>query len=365
MRRLRIVLPIFGIVILSLSPSCRSDKTEAPAPSSLSAIPVTTVPVVRQKISEKVTYTGTLEAWQKINITPEIGGKVAKIHVEEGQHVRKDQLLAELDTESLRLQSKQAEAALAVAEANLRNAAKNRERMDRLLAEKAVSEQQYEQVKLGHDAAKAQFDQAEAAVNLARYALDVSLMKAPFDGIVASKNTQVGEVINPMMGGYGPASGVLTLVDYSRIKIGVDVSLSDIVRIYKGQPATVRAAVADARAYSGTVTVVNTTADPLSKKFHCEVTVDNPALALRPGTFGSVDFEIHSHDGALVVPQRAVIDNTYVFLVQGAKAVKKEVSLGLKNSLLIEVTDGLKEGDQVIVEGNFGLIDGSPVEIKR
>ena len=365
MRRLRIVLPIFGIVILSLSPSCRSDKTEAPAPSSLSAIPVTTVPVVRQKISEKVTYTGTLEAWQKINITPEIGGKVAKIHVEEGQHVRKDQLLAELDTKSLSLQSKQAEAAFAVAEANLRNAAKNKERMDRLLAEKAVSDQQYEQVKLGLDAAKAQLDQAQAAVNLARHALDVSLMKAPFDGIVASKNTQVGEVINPMMSGYAPASGVLTLVDYSRIKIGVDVSLSDIVRIEKGRPATVRAAAADAKTYSGTVTVVNSTADPLSKKFHCEVMVDNPSLTLRPGTFGSVVFEIHSHDGALVVPQRAVIDNTYVFLVQGAKAVKKKVSLGLKNSLLIEVTDGLKEGDQVIVEGNFGLIDGSLVEIKR
>lgn len=365
MKSTRIALPILGIVILSLSMSCRSDKTEAPAPASVSVIPVTTVSVARQRISEKATYTGTLEAWRKINITPEIGGKVVKIHAEEGQRVQKDQLLAELDTESVRLQLKQAEAALAVAEANLRNADKNRERMDRLLVEKAVTEQQSEQVKLGYDAAKAQFDQAQAGVNLARHALDVSMMRAPFGGIVASKNTEVGEVINPMMGGYSPGGGgVLTLVDYSRIKIGVDVSLSDIVRIEKGRPAIVRAGD-EAKTYPGTVTVVNATADPLSKKFHCEVMVENPSLTLRPGTFGSVVFEIHSRDGALVIPQKAVLGGTHVFLLQGGKAVKREVALGLKNTLLVEVTAGLKEGDQVIVEGNFGLMDGTPVEIKK
>ena len=222
MRRIQIALGILGIFILLALTACQpSKKEENSSPELSSATPVRVIEVVRQKISEKLMYTGTLEAWQKINIMPDTGGRVAKIYVEEGQAVREGQLLAELDTESIRLQLRQAEAALAVADANFKNASKNKERMDRLFQEKAVSDQQYEQVKLGLDAAKAQLEQAQAAVNMARHTLDVTLMKAPFSGIVASKNAQVGDVINPMMGGYGPVSGVLTLVDYSRIKIGI------------------------------------------------------------------------------------------------------------------------------------------------
>ncbi|MCJ7563890.1 MAG: efflux RND transporter periplasmic adaptor subunit [Candidatus Aminicenantes bacterium] len=365
MKKIWMMTGLAGAVVFGMLVSCQTAKQESPAAAAESAIPVKVAQVVKQKISEKLTYTGTLEAWQKINIMPDIGGKVAKIYVEEGQRVERDQLLAEMDTESIGLQLKQAEAALAVAGANYKNAAKNKERMDRLLQEKAVSDQQYELVKLGYDAAEAQLAQAQAAVNMARHTLDVSIMKAPFKGIIASKNAQVGDVINPMMGSYGPVSGVLTLVDYSRIKIGVEVSQSDIVRIQKGQPAVVRVSRGEAKEYPGTVTVVNTTADPLAKKFHVEVTVNNPELSLRPGTFGSVVFEVNSHDNALVVPQKAVIEDKYVFLVQGTKAVKKAVALGLKNSVLVEVTAGLKEGDLVIVEGNFGLIDGTEVEIKK
>ena len=368
MRKSIVVKALVAGTVLSTLFACQGAKKEETAKTeAYGATPVKVVQVVRQKISEKLTYTGTLEAWQKITITPDIGGKVAKIYVEEGQRVERGQLLAEMDVESIQLQLKQTEAAQAVAEANFKNASRNKERMDRLFQEKAVSDQQYEQVKLVYDAAKAQLEQAQAAVNMARHTLDLSIMKAPFGGIIASKNAQVGDVINPMMGNFSPGSGggVLTLVDYSRIKIVVEVSQSDILRIYKGQPAAVRVSDGQAKEYPGTVTVVNTTADPLAKKFRVEVLVNNPDLALRPGTFGSCIFEASTHDNALVVPQKAILDNKYVFLVEGNKAVKKEVLLGLKNAELIEIKEGLKEGDRVIIEGNYGLAEGTEVEIKR
>jgi len=368
MKKSIVVKALVAGTVLSTLFACQGAKKEETAKTeAYGATPVKVVQVVRQKISEKLTYTGTLEAWQKITITPDIGGKVAKIYVEEGQRVERGQLLAEMDVESIQLQLKQTEAAQAVAEANFKNASRNKERMDRLFQEKAVSDQQYEQVKLVYDAAKAQLEQAQAAVNMARHTLDLSIMKAPFGGIIASKNAQVGDVINPMMGNFSPGSGggVLTLVDYSRIKIVVEVSQSDILRIYKGQPAAVRVSDGQAKEYPGTVTVVNTTADPLAKKFRVEVLVNNPDLALRPGTFGSCIFEASTHDNALVVPQKAILDNKYVFLVEGNKAVKKEVLLGLKNAELIEIKEGLKEGDRVIIEGNYGLAEGAEVEIKR
>jgi RND family efflux transporter MFP subunit len=358
------ILAIFGAAVLVLSlTGCGGKAKEAASAAVSSAIPVKVLPAVRQSIRETLSYTGTVEAGQKINITPETGGKVARILVEEGQRVAKDQLLAELDTAAIELQLKQAEAALAVAQANFANTAKNKERMGRLLAEKAVSDTQYEQVKLADDAARAQVDQAQAAVNLARHGLNVSRMQAPFAGLVASKNSQVGDVVNPMMGGFGGSGSVLTLVDDSRIKVVVEVSPGDIGRLVRGKPALIRVANRETVEAAGTVSVVNSTADAMSKKFRVEVAAANPGLRLRPGTFGTVLFEIGIRENVLAVPLRAVVADKYVFIAVAGKAVRREVTLGLRNAESVEVLKGLNEGDRVIVEGNFGLTEGAAVEI--
>jgi hypothetical protein len=110
---------------------------------------------------------------------------------------------------------------------------------------------------------------------------------------------------------------------------------------------------------------VNLAADSLSRKFQVEIMADNPGLVLRPGTFGSVIFEVNSHENALAINQKAVLSDSFVYVVENGKAVKRPVVLGLKNTTMIEVLEGVKEGDQVIVEGNYGLVEGAPVEIKR
>jgi len=358
---------LFIGLALAVLASCKPpQKTEAKNQAqTFGAAPVKVFKVSRMRISEKLFYTGTLEAWQKINLTPDTGGKIARILVNEGDRVTKGQLLAELDTEAITLQLRQAEAALAVAQANFNNAQTNLQRMERLYGEKAVSEQQYEQVKLARDSAKAQLEQAQATVNLARHSLEVSILRAPFSGVVASRNAEVGDVINPMMSGFSPGSGggVLTLVDFSRIKIKVDISGADITRIRKGQAAILRVPTIPGREFSGTVSVVNLAADPQTKKFGIEITVENSDQVLRPGIFGAVVIEVQSHENALVVPQKAVLESGYVFIVQDGRAAKRPVTLGLQNTSMVEVTSGLAEGDLVIAEGNFGLEDGAPVEI--
>jgi RND family efflux transporter MFP subunit len=359
--RLKTAMMVF--LTAALLASCRPQNKEAAADVSSGAAPVKVFKVVRQKISEKLLYTGTIEAWQKVTVTPDVGGKIARINVNEGDRVSKGQVLAELDTRATVLQLEQAEAALDVSQARYNDAKVNLERMERLIKEKAVSEQQYEQIKLGYDAAAAQLAQAQAAVNLAKHSLDVSIMEAPFSGIVASKNAEVGDVINPMMGSFSPTSGVLTLVDFSRVKIRVDVSGSDIARIQKGQTALLRVPMLPGREFQGRVSVVNLAADPLTKKFGVEVAVDNPGLVLRPGTFGELILEVQTHENALVVPQKSILENKYLFIAQDGKAVKKSVTLGLQNSTLVEVTSGIAEGDLVIAEGNFGLEEGSPIQV--
>jgi len=164
------------------------------------------------------------------------------------------------------------------------------------------------------------------------------------------------------MGGFG-AGGVLTLMDYSRVKVEVAVSSQDIARIRKGQEALLRVGALPGREFRGVVRLVNLTADPLNKKFGVEASFDNPEGLLRPGTFGDIIFEVQSHENAMVVPQKAVLENSYVFVVEGGKAVKKTIVLGIQNTAMIEVLDGLAEGDAVVVDGNYGLEDGGAVQV--
>ena len=355
-----------GLCLLIAAGACRkgADRPEA-REEFLAAAPVKAVRATRDTISERLKYTGTVEARKSITINPDVGGKIARIHVQEGDRVSRGQILAELETEALRLQLNQAEAGTAVAEAGFNDALKNKERMDRLLKENAVSDQQHEKVHLAYEAAEAQRRQAQAALSLARHALDVSIMRAPFDGIVTSKNAEVGDVINPMMGGSGPASGVLTLVDFAQVKIAVEAIQTDALRLHTGQAASLTVSYAPGTSFPGEISVVNPAADPATKKFKVEVIVDNPDGVVRPGTFGEVFFEVTTHENALVVPQRAVMENAYVFVIENGRAVRRPVSLGLENSHRVEILSGLVEGEWVIVEGNFGLEEGTPVVLEE
>lgn len=355
-----------GILTCGLLLNCKPpEQQEAVAEQTFGAAAVKVYQVKRQKISEKLFYTGLIEARKKMVINPDIGGKIDKIYVEAGDRVRAGQVLAEIDTRAIRLQLEQAEAQLAVAQAGHKDAKLNMERWDRLRKESAVSDQQYEQVALAFEAAESQLAQAQAAVNLAKYNLDVSIMEAPFDGIIASRNAEVGDIVNPMMGGFGAASGVMTLMDFSVVKIVVEVPQTDVVQVRKGQDAQLTVAAYPDRVFHGKVMVVNQAADPLSKKFKIDVYIDNPDLLLKPNTFGDVTLEVSSHTEALVIPQAAVLEDRYVFVAEDNKAVRREIKIGLQNTDLLEVVEGLREGDLVVIEGNFGLDDGAQLDVKE
>ncbi|MBS3818167.1 efflux RND transporter periplasmic adaptor subunit [bacterium] len=355
---------VLGALLVLMS--CQSQSENETVQDERSrATPVKLFKVKKGEISEKLFYTGIIKPRKNINITPEVGGKIAQIYVEEGDRVQKGQLLAALETRSFQLQLEKAQASLAVARANYKDSQKNMERMERLIKEKAISDKQYEKVKLGFESAEAQLEQAKAAVNLAKYRLEASQMKAPFDGMVASRNAEEGDVINPTMGALSPQSGVLTLMDYSGVKISLEVSNQNIGHIRKGQPAVLRMDAFPERGFKGQVSMVNQTANPATKKFKVEIRVDNPDLTLKPNTFGEVIIKVNTHEQALVIPQQAILENKYVFLARDNQAQRQEVILGLQNTEMVEVLKGIQEGDLVVIEGNYGLKDGALVEVQE
>ena len=356
-----------ALLAVALLFSCQTaQQTGDTSEESFRATPVKIFTAGNQSISERIINTGLIEAWRMANILPDVSGKIAKIYAEEGSRVSRGQLLAELDTRAADLQLDQAQAALAVAEANYKDARRNMERMQRLSGENAVSEQQLEKISLAFEAAEAQRQQALAAVNLFKHQLEVSRMVAPFSGIIAARNAEVGDMINPMMGGFTSSIGVFMLMDFSRIKINISFSHKDIVRVRKGQKADITVSAFPGRVFEGIVAIVNLTADPITRKFDVQVYVDNPDLLLRPNTFVEASLRVSTHDNALVIPQKAVLDNSYVFVVGAdGTAGKKSVTLGLQDKAMVEILSGLSAGEQVVVEGNFGLEEGDKLDISE
>ena len=156
------------------------------------SIPVEIIQVSRGNLIRVISLTGDIEPWKVVNVVPDIAGKVAHIYVQEGYRVKEGQPLAELDTIAARLRLEQAKASLAVAEANFNDAKRNKERMDRLLQKNSISDMQYEKVRLAYEAAQAQLKQAREALNLIQYSINVSLMKAPFSGVITGKYINEG-----------------------------------------------------------------------------------------------------------------------------------------------------------------------------
>ncbi|NOZ57306.1 MAG: efflux RND transporter periplasmic adaptor subunit, partial [Calditrichaeota bacterium] len=305
---------------------------------------VRVVPAAVKAIAQTLKHTGQVQAWRVANVGPEIGGRIARIYVQEGDWVKKGQVLAELDTRSMRLQKEQAEAAVAVAKANLETAQRTWERISRLHEQGMVTDQDFEKAELGLKSAKAQLQQAKAALHLAEYQLDVAIMKAPFDGVVTGKWHEEGDVVNPMMGLAGRGSGVLTVVDPTRVKVTVQLPPSEVALVRKGQKAFLEVATKPGTRFYGEVTWVNPGADPGSKTFSAQIVCKNPGLAIKPGVFADVTIVVQEHSQAIVVPRVAVLGDSVVFVVENNVAKERRVRVGLKNKDEVELLDGVRPG---------------------
>ena len=285
-------------------------------------------------------YSGMIKGYREVDLSPTMSSWVEKILVKEGQKVRKGQLLAKLSPE----QYKQAKAQFEAARENYR-------RMKKLYEQGSISKQQFDQVEAGYKAAKAMYELAAKNTEL----------RAPFDGIVAAVNMEEGAMFNAMMS----RGGVLTVSDLSKVKIEIGVSDKDVIKIKPGQKVFVHCDAFPDTVFVGKVESVDNVADPLSGTYRVKIVVPNPDEKLRSGMFATVFIVIDEADSALVIPADAVVDDTLVFVAEGNKARARKVKLGVQGDSLVQVIDGIKIGEKVIVEGTLGLYDGAPIIVKK
>lgn len=345
----------FLAILLVFIAGCRQ-KEEKKVVYEKKPIQVKIITAQKGVLTQELNFKGTVSPWKSANIGPDISGRIYRIYHKQGDKVAKGTLLAELDTVTLKLQQKQMQAAVAVARASYNDALLNFQRLEKLLEKNAVSQMQVEKAKLGLEAADTQKQSAEANLDVLDHTLNNSYMRAPFNGIITSKNMEEGDMINPMM---GMSASVLTLMDLNKIKVIIDIVGEEIEKVKIDQPCRLVIQSLPEKTFAGKVYSRNLAADPLSKTFKVEVAVDNPGLEIKAGVFAEAWIEVFKKENVLLLPHSAVIGNDYVVLFENGQAKRVKVQLGERNDRQVEIVSGVLPGQQVVIEGNYDLKDGA------
>jgi RND family efflux transporter MFP subunit len=331
---------------------------------------------------------GYITPRQRATIAAKITARVNEIYVDEGMQVEPGQVLARLDDSDARarLISAQAERAATAAtlgdlHVNLDNAERELKRVEELWERKLVAEQNRDQAKMAVDSLKArlvlareQVAAAEARVKVAQQDLDNCTVRAPFGGIVVSKDAQRGEMVSPVSAGGGfTRTGIATIVDMASLEIEVDVNESYIARVQAGQPVT---AVLDAYPdwqIPAKVRTVIPTADRQKATVKVRATFERLDPRILPDMGVKVTF-LGEERGAPTEAERVLISRaalveeggtTAVYVHREGKVERRAVRLGQARGNEQEIVAGLSAGEQVVTTGAKQLRDGQSVRVKK
>jgi RND family efflux transporter MFP subunit len=325
---------------------------------------------------------------RRATIAAKITGLVNEVFAEEGMRVQPGQILARLDDSdaqarllSARADRDATEATLADLRVNLANAQRERRRMEDLWKDGAVSEQILDQARTTADSLRArialaeeQVHAAEARIQVAQQDLDNTIVRAPFAGIVVSKDAQRGEMVSPISAGGGfTRTGIATIVDMNSLEIEVDVNESYIARVKPGQQVT---AVLDAYPdwqIPAKVRTVIPTADRQKATVKVRVAFDRldprilPDMGVKVTFFGDEPSTRAAGATRLLVPRTAVREeggSQMVYVYRDGRVERRAVRLGQARGNDQEVVAGLSDGEQVVVKGLEGLRDGLRVQVQ-
>lgn len=289
---------------------------------------------------------GTTEAFQDVRLAADWGGRVEWLCDCEGKKVKKGDLIAKIDVAALKAALNRAEAAFKLADESAKR------RMS--LRKKKVIPQE--------DLDRAITERLVAKGNLAeaRIRFEQSFVRAPIDAVVDRTHVQVGEFVDR-------GKPVADLINPNPIRVVVSVPEMDVRYIKPGDQALVTIDAYAGRKIIGTVDLVSYKADPATKTFKVRVVIDNTDHAIRPGMIGRVYFQRRIITDALSVPLHAIVDkggDRLIFLVVDGAVQARAVKVGVIQRDRVQIIEGIKAGDRIIVAGQHDVEEGMRVSVK-
>ncbi|WP_129781372.1 efflux RND transporter periplasmic adaptor subunit [Peristeroidobacter soli] len=336
-----------GAWVATRTPSTPAIAAPAPnaAPVELAAVDVASVEA--RVISRALPLSGSIAPFVQATLKSKVGGEVEQLKLREGQDVREGDVIARVDTRNLQAQYDREAAAVEKARADLDLARLNRDKNRQLLEQKFISQNTFEQTESAFNGSVASFKLAEAQARVARINLDDAVIRAPFSGTIAKRLVQPGEKVSP-------DSAIVTLVDLKQMVLEAAVPSAEIPSVRVGQKVRFRVSGFGDRTFEGEVQRINPVTADNSRAITIYIAVPNPDSALKGGMFAQGQLMLSSMQPVLAVSQRAVRDEagvSYVYVLRDDKIVRAPVKVGPRSEgeAFVEVQDGLKAGDQVIV----------------
>jgi HlyD family secretion protein len=349
-------------------------------------VPVKVVAVERGRVESTVTNTkaGTVRARRRAQLSPQIGGRVDEIARREGDHVKRGDVLIKLDDASQHAQRDLAREGLRAVEASRREACIQRDRARRelerkreLAKEQILSPDLLDQLESAAEAAAATCSRFGAEVGRARaqlaateVELEKTVLRAPFDGVIAELAVEVGEWVTP-----SPpllvAPSVVDVIDPSSLYISAPMDEVDSASIETGLEAVVTVdSLPDVRLPGRVVRVAPYVLDveAQNRTVEIEVELTDAALAARllPGTSADVEVVLEARNAALRIPTSALLEGNRVLVPEDGRLAERSLEVGLKNWNYAEVRSGLEEGDRVVISLDRAEVKaGARVEVEE
>lgn len=346
-------------------------------PTFQSAIEVKTASAVLTKSSEKdaiLTASGYVVAQRKAAVASKGMGRLVFLGVVEGDKVRKTQIIARLEDSDIKAQLEQAKANLRLAQADAKDAENQYNRYKKLSASNSVTVAELEGTEARYQRVLAAIDVAKSMVTAAEVSLENTLIRAPFDGTVLTKNADVGEVVAPMAASASSKAAVVTLADMSSLEAEIDVSESNIEKIKINQLCTITLDAYPDKSYEGFVAKVVPTADRSKATVMVKVGFKVYDSRVLPEMSAKVTFlgessksEVKQDEKPkLTIPYTAIIargKQSFVFKIVNEVVVETEITTGESFGSYTEVVSGLKEGEKIVDSPSEKIKNNSKVKI--
>lgn len=300
--------------------------------------------VLREDFSVETTVAGSMRASQSVVIRPSMDGKITSLSFKEGELVQPNAVLITLDNVALKARLKEQEATLALSKANY-------DRASKLFNKKIYTQKDY-------DKALAELKVSEAQVEQAKDALEKTILRAPFDGLVGLVDVSVGAYVRA-------GDELVTLHDIDPIQVEFRLSENMIQDIHTGQKVRVAVEGFEESLFEGEVTGIDTKVDPLTHSILVRASIPNGDAALRPGLFARVTFATAVHENAIMVPESAIqVEGQKEFVMVGweGSIARAPIETGGRRAGLVEVRSGLRGDEQIVTSGWELVPPGAPVE---
>ena len=323
------------------------------------AVPVSVTPVQRQNLNSYLVLNGIVEPEKKVEIYSHLSAYVKKIVKEEGDYVKENDVLAQLDDKEIIISYNQAKIQLDQAKLNLEEAENNYIRSQELVKRSLVSEQDFQATEAQFKQSQLEYQGRMENFNNLKLQLDWTKIRALSEGYITERLIEAGDRVNAN-------TQVYTIEDFSPLLIRVFVPTSDAINLALGMSAEVTTEVLKGLVLEGNVKLINPRIDVETGTVKVTVEVFDNSLRLQPGMFVKVQIAIGMKENILIIPRKAILykqNKSYVFVLNRRQVSQREVLLGLLEEDHVEVTEGLNEGEVIVIVGVEGLKDGQRVDV--